>query len=477
MDFTKLSHLMEHECQLVRTRPVVCGVSGGPDSVVLLHCLVRAGYAVTAAHFNHHLRANSTEDEQFVRELANQWGCRFMRGEASVAELALRERLPVEAAARKARYKFLFLVAENLDAQAVVVGHNGDDQVETVLMHLLRGSGLEGLRGMTYRTVLADFSQTIPVVRPLLGFWRSEIEAYREEQGLTSVLDESNRDTRFTRNRIRMELLPVLRSYNPQIEQRIWSMSQVVQSSMEIVDPAVEAAFQECRIESQAGGIWFSSNRFVHLTPAIAMYVLRRAARELLPEIENLDWQVLQRACQAVLSGQRSGQVDLCDGLYLQFAQEQFYLTKRDASILAPDWPVVKAGPVYHLEIPGEVELENGWKIVAERRAGAVGDTGWSDHPDWAFVDGDLTGEGLDIRAWNPGDRFQPLGMEAGSVKLADFFTNQKIPSPARATWPVVLRGSKVVWVCGLRVAHAYRVTVDTQNIVILRLAAVKTGG
>src|SRR4030067_3134889 len=179
-----LEGILLDECQLEPTRKVLIGVSGGPDSLCLLDVLTQLGYPLVVAHFNHQLRPEAQLEAEQVRRFAESHGLSFVMGERDGRSFAREQRLSLEEAARVARYRFLFEQTEESGAQAVAVAPTADDQVETVLMHLLRGSGLAGLKGMSPRATPNSWSQTIPPVRPLLGVGRSEGLAYCEERGL-----------------------------------------------------------------------------------------------------------------------------------------------------------------------------------------------------------------------------------------------------------------------------------------------------
>jgi tRNA(Ile)-lysidine synthase len=182
-----LKQILQDECQLNLSLPIVVGVSGGPDSLCVLDVLDRNGYSAIVTHFNHKLRSSSDEEAEIIRHFAEERGLQFILGEEDVSERVEREGESIEEAARNARYQFLFTCARSVGAQGVVVGHSADDQVETVLMHLLRGAGMSGLGGMTTRALPNAWSEHIPLVRPLLGVWRNQILDYCRERGLDPV--------------------------------------------------------------------------------------------------------------------------------------------------------------------------------------------------------------------------------------------------------------------------------------------------
>src|SRR3990172_11299082 len=170
-------------CGLTKDRPIIAGISGGPDSLCLLGVLREAGYRIIVAHFNHKLRPDSDADANIVEQTASRLNIASVIESGNVRLFAEDEKLSIEEAARIMRYRFLMEQARRFKAQAVAVGHTADDQVETVLMHLIRGAGLDGLKGMTHRTFIKLFDPEIPIVRPLLDIWREETVVYCGAKG------------------------------------------------------------------------------------------------------------------------------------------------------------------------------------------------------------------------------------------------------------------------------------------------------
>ena len=200
-----------------------------------------------------------------------------------IAAYAKENGLSVEEAARKRRYPFLYNVAEKHQAQAVAVGHNADDQAETVLMHLLRGAGLDGLSGMRMRSYNADWNEQIPLVRPLLQTWREEILAYCEEHELEPLIDSSNTDTVYFRNRLRHELLPNLETYNPQIKPQLWRMADTLAGDREIVEQHINAVWDKVLVEDSQDCLTFNRQTFLEKGQGVQRRLLRRALNQLRP--------------------------------------------------------------------------------------------------------------------------------------------------------------------------------------------------
>jgi len=233
MNLKVLDQVISQECGLVKDQAILAGVSGGPDSLCMLHLLHELGYQVTVAHVNHQLRPEADREAETVQEYCTSIHVPFL----------YQKKLSIEESARILRYTWLMESAQKISAQALAVAHQADDQVETMLMHTLRGAGPSGLKGMTYRSYNPVFSQTIPVVRPLLGVWREEIVSYCSENHLSPCYDQTNADPTYFRNRIRSELIPYLKSYNTNAAQHLWQLTQIVGSEDRYLQDLTQQAF------------------------------------------------------------------------------------------------------------------------------------------------------------------------------------------------------------------------------------------
>ena len=454
-------------CRLDPSRPVLAGVSGGADSLCLMFALAQLGFPVIAAHFDHQLRPDSAADAAVVEREASRLGLAFVSGSADVAAFARQEHLSIEAAARTLRYRFLFAQARGVGAQAVAVGHTADDQVETVLLHFLRGSGLAGLAGMEYRRVLPEWDADIPLVRPLLDFWRVDTEAFCAEHNLHPVTDATNADTAYARNRIRHELIPLLEKYNPQIRRAMWRMARTLAGDAAVIQAVVDAAWETC---AHSQGPRFARLRMPELQAqpvGVQRGLVRRAAGEAAPLPDGLDFDAVERALTLVREPAAGVVVELADDLRAWVEGDLLVLARKDAVLPIDDSPQMPIGcDTIELPVPGTVYLPGGWAISAEVKEvpERVPGDAWL-----AFLDADALAEPIYLRCARPGERFQPLGMDGRSIKLSDFWTNVRLPRRLRALWPLVTCGDAVVWITGLRIAHPYRVTKATRRVVALR--------
>jgi len=467
-----ISHILQQICFLDRDKPVVVGVSGGPDSLCLFDLLRRCEYKTIVAHMNHGLRPTADEEELRLKSTVSMLGIPFVSQKIDVKKFAMENRMSIEEGAREARYRFLFEQAKALHAQAVAVGHNANDQVETVLMHLLRGAGLAGLRGMELRLCPNTWSDEIPLVRPLLNYWREDILAYLSDRGLFFETDESNVDTSYYRNRLRYELIPYLAGYNPEISRAILRMAELLRGEYTVIENAVEAASKECSFRQEAGYVALSASAWKSQSIAVQRSLLRKAMAVLKPGLRDLDYAAIERAI-IFLNSRYTGKCDLSGGITLSLERDDIFLLRDDAELPADNWPQIPEDLVFKLEIPGECRFRNGWVlrshiVVDVERIFQIVVENEDRYRVW--MDLDQLSVPLIIRPRAPGDRIQVLGMRDQSTKLSDLMINAKLPQRARRFWPVILSGNHVVWVPGLRMNERYRVIAETHRAACLEL-------
>ena len=309
-----LETILRDQCGLDPARPVLAGVSGGPDSLCLLDILHAAGYRVIVAHFNHQLRPEASQEAESVSARAGSLGLSFETDSADVRAYAEAHGLSLEEAARLLRYQFLFAAARQHAAQAVAVGHTADDQVETVLMHFLRGAGLAGLKGMEYRMLLPLFDRQIPLVRPLLSLWRADTEAYCREHALEPHYDASNADQAFFRNRLRHALLPELEKYNPRFKESVWHTAQALQGDYSALQEILEAAWKSVVLDTGKDWVAFDQAGLAALSSGMRRNLIRRAAESLRPDSRDFGFAALKRAADFAATA-RGKQIDFVNGL------------------------------------------------------------------------------------------------------------------------------------------------------------------
>jgi tRNA(Ile)-lysidine synthase len=416
------------------------------------------------AHLNHLIRGEEAKaDAQFVESLAQEWELPATIEERDVPAYTRENQMAIEEAARQVRYSFLAKVAHEVGAKTVAVGHSADDQVETILMHWLRGSGLAGLRGMRPIQGWPMPGEDLRLVRPLLEVPRAEIEAYCEENGLKPRFDRSNLDTTYYRNRLRLELLPTLETYNPNIREVLRRAAVVITDDYDYLTSRGKTVWD--RIVSQVDGtLVFDLEAWEKLHPSLKRQLLRRAIRQLRRELRNIDWVHIELAMTTLGEKPTGTEITLPQGLRLFKSYDTFAIGEARP---LPDMPLIEGE--MELKVPGITPLGE-WEVVAEILEGEVAREMALANRDarQAYLDSKKTGEHLMVRGRQSGDRFQPLGM-AKEKSLREFMIDSKIPRHIRDRLPII-QGKHILWVTGYRIDERARVTKRTVKILRLEL-------
>ena len=460
---------LREKCGLNPDLPIIAGVSGGPDSLCLMSVLRKAGYRIIVAHFNHKLRPDSDADANIVEQTAARLNLASVIQSGDVRAFADSGKLSIEEAARILRYRFLMEQARHFHAQAVAVGHTADDQVETVLMHFIRGAGLAGLKGMNYRTIIQMFDPEIPVVRPLLDLWREETVVYCATHGFRPRHDPSNASLDFFRNRLRHLLIPTLESYNPRFREVLWRTSRSLTADYEILSGVLDEVWKECVVQESPDFVAFDSSALNKQTVGLQRNLVRRAIEHLQPDEMDIGYATLERASRFIGGLQGRFRMDLPNGLHLLREGNLIYVVSGDATLPVERWPQIPDGSAaLPLVVPGSLVLSGGWKLSCERwniPSLALEQATASDDPFQVWLDANELSTPLELRVRQDGDRFEPLGMDGHEMKISDFFINVKLPQRARDRWPLLCMGEKVIWVPGYRPAHPFRLTESTRQV------------
>lgn len=428
---------------------VLVAVSGGADSTALLYALhelapelkIRLGIA----HLNHRLRgAESNGDERFVEKLAARTNLPFIRGTGNVLRLAGERGISVEMAAREVRYKFFASAAKKAGAGTVATAHTADDQAETVLLKLARGSASGGLAGIPRET----FINQLRVIRPLLNATRGEVIEFLEERGLEWREDSTNADTKFLRNRIRHQVIPMLeKEVNPRISEALNRTAEIFQSENRWLEEMIAKRIAECT--DNDGGLVVT---MVRNQPVAAR---RRIIRAWLAEAgvphEKVDFETIERIDTILETAVRS--TNITGGMTVRKRYGKLSLLPSSDTAAKP-FRVA-------LNIPGETVLaEEGLRVVIDKGPGLVKDKVRRAGilPATASVSSPAAGrKRFYLRSWRKGDRMRPLGL-GGSRKLQDIFVDEKVPHELRGQVPIFECGKEIIWIPGYRVAEGWEV-------------------
>lgn len=448
---------------------ILVAVSGGPDSVALLHVLAelsgRYGTELFVAHLNHMLRGKEADgDEEFVRKTAGSLALPFVTEKANVKNTAKALRMSVEEAAREVRYDFFNRAAAKFGASTIATGHTLDDQAETILMRLLKGSGSLGLSGIPYKRR----SGKIWVVRPLLDVSRKEVVEYIRKNRIPARTDTSNRKTIYLRNKIRNNLIPILeKDFNPNIKNVLASMaSTFTDESLYLTEVAAAKAKRICRMRK--GGIELSIKGLAAEHAALQRLIVRHIIVLLNGSLKGMTYKHWE-SVESLIKGAERKRIDLFGRIKAAKNNGRIIFTAKDAGRhAAPN--LIKE--TVKLKVPGEIIIPGlGIKIKAEivrRRP----DFKKKRDKDTEYVNGDLIGRSLRIRARRAGDRMKPLGM-ASYKKLQDIFVDEKISRERRHMIPIIVSGNKVLWAAGVKLSDEFKLKDGTRRIV--KLSAINT--
>ena len=473
--------LTEHDLAGAR---LLVAVSGGPDSLALLHALwqLRDEYGLTlvGAHLNHNLRgAESYADAEFAAATFKRLGMPYTVDSADVASYRRTHRLSLEDAARRVRYTFLADAAAKHDSHAIALGHTADDQAETVLMHIIRGSGLEGLRGMRTLDRRAIGGRKTTLFRPMLNVSRAQTQAYCDALNLQPRIDASNLSPEFLRNRIRMELLPMLESLNPSVRDALMRLSRNATQDGDYLSARAAELWDDAAQSDDGSALRLDTRALSGEHAALQSRVLRRAIEAAGGEAATSETTQRHVLDMMTLIDAPGKTLHLPGGLTFATDYDKAYIGSAAAvaDALAPLPPI--RGEV-SVPVPGEARVQ-GWRV----RASVTTNIDGQDVPDELeqknpvhsgkfdfseVLDLDRVGEGLRVRGRLPGDRFQPLGMQQ-SKSLREFMIDARIPRRWRDGLPLIVSDRGIACIPGWRIAHWARVTDATRQMLRLELS------
>ena len=441
---------------------VLVAVSGGPDSLCLLHLLWTAREAcqirVEAAHLDHGLRGDESAAEAvWVARWCLEHGIACHVSHEDVAAFAASHKLGRQEAARTVRYAFLERTAAAIGADKIATGHTQNDQVETVLANILRGTGTDGLRGIRDRRGL--------IVRPLLGVTRAEIEAYCQANALSPRQDLSNASPdHYTRNRIRLALLPQLRrEYNPRVEDAVLRLSEIAARNSDYLEIQAKAALAEALLTRDSLRLTLDRAALAALHPALLRYVVRQAVKETRGTLGGVSYEHLEQVYGAVLFGSPA-----VFTLTLPSPLCILRLTRQTLTLALANATAAVGGVSVPLPVPGSAALDGlGWMTTAS----------WNKTPGAVRVDAEAMDlSSLVVRNRRDGDKMDPLGMGGRHKKVADIFADAKVPRSERDRIPIVADRHGIVWIIGFAPAERAKVTASTVQVLYLSAQKTNTG-
>jgi tRNA(Ile)-lysidine synthase len=435
---------------------IVVGLSGGPDSVCMLHILnsLRQLYDIRlyAVHLNHMIRGEEADrDEQYAREFSNQLGIPFISRSIDVPSFAAEHQMSEEEAGRYQRYKLFEEIAQKVGAKRIAIAHNMNDQAETVIMHFLRGSGISGMGGI--RPIRAG-----RYIRPLIYCTREEIEAYCSEQGLSPMHDSTNSEDIYARNKLRLELMPYLQNnFNPNI---IECISKAADLARQDDDYLNSRALIELEKIKKKDGISVSEFNLLHIS--IKRRIIRLVIEKAKGSLDNIESKHIEDCIDIISKGRTGKCISLPDGVICRIQYDCFQILKRN---IIEDFQ-------YSLPDSGIVYVNEADMMVSTRLFRKK-DGQFFDDRFIKYFDYDKIGNGLIIRNRRNGDYICPKGMK-GTKKLKDYFIDKKVPSDKRQSALIIAAGSEVLWLIGMRDTRNYKIDEVTENIIEIKLERCK---
>lgn len=442
---------------------LIIGVSGGVDSAVLLYllnaCRQEFEISLVVAHVNHGLRPEEAEKEaELVQKEAERLGWPYEYGQFNVKEFQKMGGFSPQDGARRIRFHFFNSLLKKHGANKIALGHNADDQVETVLLRLIRGAGLKGLKGM------------LPVregrvIHPLLEVWREEIESFAREMGIPYLVDSSNLNGNYLRNRIRLNLVPFIeKEYQSNFKEILLRTSAILREENDYLEQGVKKAYQQI-VQEEKAGISFEFSQYQSLHEAIQWRVVQRilggfyGEEGITEEGEESDVRLIFEKLQ---QPSPSFLFELPFGVCFEKRYDRVLLRKGRGETVPPfEVELISPGRTYIEEIGKEVVIEEIGKEDKFVSFNESSHTGFLDCQKLQFP--------LKIRNFRPGDRFQPLGVK-GTQKLKEFFIDHKVPRFERPKIPLLLSGKMIAWIIGYRIDERVKVNDKTQRILKVKV-------
>jgi tRNA(Ile)-lysidine synthase len=477
--FRKVEQAIQSHDMFQPNDAVLAGVSGGPDSMALLHMLIKLApkwnLTIGVAHLDHGLRGvESKHDAQFVSALCEGLRLPFFMQAQDVAAFQKKNRVSMEMAGRHARYRFYEQTAKKEHFNKIALGHHADDNAELILMNLLRGSGPLGIAGIPP-------IRNHRYIRPLIYLRRDEILYFLKRNHIEFLSDPTNTDRRFLRNRIRHELLPDLAEcYNPNIADALNRYARVAGAEEDWLNSQVQSVFVEIARISP-GCVRIPIVRLADMHTALQRRMIRKAIENIKGDLKKITYEHIHMVYDLIHSGSDQDHADLPGRLAAERKQNELLIFRQTTSRLpikskkttsAPGFQYLIKDPLSQpqLLLIQETGMQIMWSI-AHRDVLKIPTV--SGHASACF-DMDKITWPLMVRNVQPGDRFRPLGMK-GSQKLKKFFINNKIPRNMRPQIPIVLNKGEIIWVAGYRMGEPAKITDSTQNILKLNFCLPKS--
>ena len=466
----RVAENLKEKCGIKIQDKIVLGFSGGADSICLLDILHKLGFEVVVAYFNHQLRSSVEKEVQFVKRVVEKYKFDFKLGTGDVNNFAKKTHKGIEETGRSFRYQFLMKLASDTNSSSVMVAHHADDQVETILMNLIRGTGLNGLIGMDYVSY-GEFSKSIPIVRPLLDVWKNEIMSFCEDNDLTFIIDETNIDEVYTRNSIRASLIPFLEKYNPNFKQGLIRMRGILHDDHAFITQYSEKTIEDVIHLQKTNFVEINIRTLKQYHPSVQRYIINGLLRDYFNIGKKKSFGLIENIRKVLVREITSHYSRLLKDLQVIVEKDRGYLLT-NTNDLESEGGLELENDIAEVAIPGFTPINQNWRLISVvlpidevREIFKKNETNYS-----AFLDADFAEEKIIMRKWQAGDRYEPLGLSGHSMKLSDFWINKGFPKRYRKDWPLIISNEKLIWIPGFQPAFDVRITESTKHVLKLNV-------
>lgn len=412
--------------------------------------LVEMDFNIYLAHVNHGVRGEEAlADEVFVENLAKKLGLPYYSTQVDMNQHAKDRGISAEEAGRELRYGFFREILKEVGGGKIAVAHNKNDQAETLLMRLMRGTGLDGLRGM-------DFISN-DIIRPILNINREEIEKYLEDRNIETRLDETNLETIYNRNKVRLELIPYIEeNFNPNIIDTLWRTSRIATIDTDFLQAHSKKTYDKMVKKRRKDSIILNRQPFLQEDRSIQQRIVRQIIIDINKSVQGLTEKHISLVLDLFHKGETGKSIDIIDNLIARTSYDTIIIERRKDGIVKDFLYEVKVGTISHIE---ELGLEIATEIIPVSQVDFSKIDRYTKYLDYDKIQG-----GIHIRNRKDGDRFVPHGME-GSKKIKDYFIDEKIPRSKRDRIPILTDNQNIIWVLGYRASNLYRLDQGTERV------------
>lgn len=433
---------------------IVVGVSGGPDSMALLYALVALkddfGFNILVAHVNHGVRGEEAlADQLFVERKAKELNLPCYFKNVDMNEYAREHKITSEEAGRELRYGFFREILKSHENGKIAVAHNKNDQAETLLLRIMRGTGIDGLKGMDF--ISGD------IIRPILNISREEIEMYIDNKGIETVLDNTNLLPIYNRNKVRLELLPYIRgNFNPNIINTLWRLSQVSEVDSNYLNQTAEEKYNLIVKNVDKHSIIIDNNLLSREATSIKLRIIRLAILKITGSLQGISEQNIQDVVDLHEKNKTGKQIDLPGGIISRISYNNLIFEKIDAGLLKDYSYELRLGENIFTDLGVSLSLTimDEWVNISNQR-------------NTKYFDYELIKGKLNIRNRKNGDKFKPFGMK-GTKKVKDYFIDEKIPRDKRDRISLLTDDENIIWILGYASSDLYKVNENTKKILII---------